>query len=187
MSKRKFKKQERHQALNDLLDADPFLTDEELCEKFNVSIQTIRLDRLELNIPELRTRVKSVATKQYDKLQSISKAEIVGDLIDLQPNVSGISFLEADAGMVFKKTKIVKGHYIFAMAESLALAVIDAKVALTGVANVKYQEPVYAGDKLVAKAVVKSMQGNEYYVHLRIMVKDQEVFRSKFKMTAMEG
>ena len=30
---------------------DPFLTDEELSEHFGVSIQTIRLDRLELEYP----------------------------------------------------------------------------------------------------------------------------------------
>jgi acyl-coenzyme A thioesterase PaaI-like protein len=187
LSKNKLKKQERHRALTDLLDADPFLTDEELCERFEVSIQTVRLDRLELNIPELRERVKTVATKQYDQLQSIAKTEIVGELIDLKLNVSGISYLETDDGLAFKKTKIVKGHYIFAMAETLALAVIDARVALTGVANVKYQEAVYSGEKLIAKATVKKAEGNEFYVHIRILVRDREVFRSKFKMTRMEG
>lgn len=187
LSRSKVKKQERHKALTELLDADPFSTDEELCDRFGVSIQTIRLDRLELNIPELRERVKTVATKQYDQLQSIAQTEIIGELIDLKLNQSGISYLETHDGLVFKKTQIVKGHYIFAMAESLALAVIDAKVALTGVANVKYQEPVYAGEKLIAKATCIKSEGNEFYVHVRILVKDREVFRSKFKMTRMEG
>lgn len=186
MSVRKSKKQERHRELLERLDADPFLTDEELCDLFKVSIQTIRLDRLELNIPELRERVKSVATKHYDQLQSISRAEIVGELIDLQLNRSGISILETTMDMVFKKTKVVKGHYIFAMAESLALAVIDAKVALTGVANIKYQEPVYQGEKLIAKATVKSAEADQFYVHIRIHVKEREVFRSKFKLTHAE-
>lgn len=187
MSKNKLKKLERHQALIALLDAQPFLTDEELRDYFAVSIQTVRLDRLELNIPELRERVRSVATKQYDQLQSISKTEILGELIDLKSNQSGISYLETDESLVFTKTQVVKGHHIFAMAESLALAVIDARVALTGVANVKYQEPVYSGEKLIAKATCKKAEGNEYYVHVRIMVKEREVFRSKFKMTRLEG
>ncbi len=187
MSKNKLKKLERHQALIALLDAQPFLTDEELRDHFGVSIQTIRLDRLELNIPELRERVKSVATKQYDQLQSISKTEILGELIDLKLNHSGISYLETDEHFVFEKTQVVKGHHIFAMAESLALAVIDAKVALTGVANIKYQEPVYAGEKLIAKALCKKAEGAAFYVHVRILVKEREVFRSKFKMTGLEG
>lgn len=187
LSKNKLKKLERHQALTALLDAQPFLTDEELRDHFGVSIQTIRLDRLELNIPELRERVKTVATKQYDQLQSISKTEILGELIDLKLNHSGISYLETDESLVFTKTQVVKGHHIFAMAESLALAVIDARVALTGVANVKYQEPVYAGEKLIAKATCIKAEGSAFYVHVRIMVKEREVFRSKFKMTRLEG
>ncbi|MDD3706223.1 MAG: DeoR family transcriptional regulator, partial [Clostridiaceae bacterium] len=46
-------KKERQARLADRIKADPFLTDEELAENFNVSIQTIRLDRLELGVPEL--------------------------------------------------------------------------------------------------------------------------------------
>ena len=34
-----------------------FITDEDLAEKFQVSIQTVRLDRMELSIPELRERL----------------------------------------------------------------------------------------------------------------------------------
>jgi len=60
--------------------------------------------------------------------------------------------------MVFEKTRIVQGHYIYSLAESLAIAVIDAQVALVGVANIKYKVPVYAGSKLVAKAEVKSQR-----------------------------
>ena len=40
------------------------------CRKFNVSIQTIRLDRMELKIPELR-RIKDVAERSYAKVRSI--------------------------------------------------------------------------------------------------------------------
>ena len=47
----------------DIINKDPFITDEELSETFNVSIQTIRLDRLELGIPELRERIRSVASE----------------------------------------------------------------------------------------------------------------------------
>ncbi len=73
----KLKKKDRHEALLNILETDPFLTDEELSEKFEVSIQTIRLDRLSLNIPELRERVKSVATNNYEKSRTLGQAEIV--------------------------------------------------------------------------------------------------------------
>ena len=55
------KKKERQRLLQETIREDPFITDEELAEKFSVSIQTIRLDRLELGIPELRERIKNVA------------------------------------------------------------------------------------------------------------------------------
>ena len=185
MSSKKLRKKDRHSELQELLSKDPFLTDEELSEQFGVSIQTIRLDRLELNIPELRERVKSVATKQYQKVKSIKQSEIVGELIDLEIGKRAISILETDSDMVFQKTKIVRGHYIFAMAESLSLAVIDKEVAITGVANVKYKVPVLAGQKLIAKAEVIQNKGEEFYVHVMINVKDEQVFRSKFIMKGL--
>ncbi len=183
----KMVKKERLIKLSEEIVENPFLRDEELSELFSVSIQTIRLDRMSLNIPELRERVKSVATEQHDKVKTLSRGEIVGELIDLQLNMSGISFLETDKDMVFSKTQIVKGHYIFALAESLAMAVIDAPVAITGVANIKYTVPVFAEQRLVAKAQVTRIRDEkEYYVHVKVAVKDDQVFRSKFILTAID-
>jgi len=52
-------KKERQAILLEKLEQDPFLTDEELSEMLGVSVPTIRLDRLELGIPELRERIKT--------------------------------------------------------------------------------------------------------------------------------
>ena len=41
----KLKKAERRQAIQKAIELNPFITDSELCEQFEVSIQTIRLDR----------------------------------------------------------------------------------------------------------------------------------------------
>lgn len=183
----KLVKKERLKHLQASIENDPFLTDESLSEMFEVSIQTIRLDRMSLSIPELRERVKTVATENHDKVKTLSRGEIVGELIDLKLNESGISFLETDKEMVFQKTQIVKGHYIFALAESLAMAVIDESVALTGVANIKYTTPVYAKQRLVAKASVTRIRDEkEYYVHVKVSVKENQVFRSKFILSAVE-
>ena len=51
----------RQENLQVFLVENPFATDEELAQKFGCSIQTIRLDRLELGIPEVRERMKRVA------------------------------------------------------------------------------------------------------------------------------
>ncbi len=182
----KVKKQERLELLQQVVEDDPFLTDEELSERFGVSIQTIRLDRLKLNIPELRERVKHVATENYGKVRSIGASEIVGELIDLELNKNAISLLQTDKTMAFQKTKMVMGHYIFAMAESLAMAVIDANVAITGVANIKYRVPVMEGQKLVAKAEVVRIRGSEYFVHVKISVNNDQVFRGKFILVAID-
>ena len=44
-------KAERRQAIQKAIELNPFITDSELCEQFEVSIQTIRLDRTNLSIP----------------------------------------------------------------------------------------------------------------------------------------
>jgi len=186
MITKKMSKKERQKTLKEKLKEDPFLTDEELMQVFNVSIQTIRLDRLELRIPELRERIKNVAEKSYSKVRSIGGTEIVGELVDLNLGRNGISILETNADMAFKKTNLVRGHHIFAQAESLAIAVIDADVALTGVANIKYINPVIAGAKLIAKAEVVRKRGNKYFVHVFIYVGQDQVFRGKFILVSFE-
>ncbi len=180
MTKKGMSKRNRQANLLERIKNDPFLTDEELSEIFEVSIQTIRLDRLELAIPELRERIKTVAENNYSKVKSIQGKEIIGELVDLELGKSGISILNTDNSLAFAKTNVVKGYHIFAQAESLAIAVIDANVALIGVANIKYKNPVFAGDKTIAKAEVVRVRGNKYFVWVFIKVRQVEVFRGKF-------
>ncbi|WP_136479570.1 transcription factor FapR [Acetivibrio thermocellus] len=186
MSRSSCMKKERQAILLEKLEQDPFLTDEELSEMLGVSVPTIRLDRLELGIPELRERIKNVAQKNYSKVKSLQVKDIVGELVDITLGKSGISILETNSKMVFEKTRIVQGHYIYSLAESLAIAVIDAQVALVGVANIKYKAPVYAGSKLVAKAEVKKSKDNKFIVWVKITEKNVEVFRGKFILVSLE-
>jgi acyl-coenzyme A thioesterase PaaI-like protein len=186
LNKEGLSKKERQILLLKVLTDDPFLNDEELAEKFNVSIQTIRLDRMELKIPELRERIKDVAKRNYAKVRSIDVKEIVGELVDLELDKRAISILETNPSMTFGKSKVVRGDIIFAQANSLAIATIDATVALTGVANVKYKLPVYSGQKLVAKAEVTRVRGNKKFVFVRIYVKQKEVFRGKFILVSLD-
>jgi acyl-coenzyme A thioesterase PaaI-like protein len=186
LTKKGLSKKERQERLKQILSDDPFLNDEELAEKFQVSIQTIRLDRMELKLPELRERIRSVARQNYSKVRSIDVKEIIGELVDLELDKRGISILETTQDMTFGKTRVIRGDIIFAQANSLAIAVIDANVALTGVANIKYKLPVYAGQKLVAKAEVTRVRGNKKFVFVRIFVKQKEVFRGKFILVSLD-
>jgi acyl-coenzyme A thioesterase PaaI-like protein len=179
-------KKERQQELAEKLKEDPFLTDEELAELFSVSVPTIRLDRLEMGIPELRERIKDVAEKNYSKVKSLQGGEIIGELIDITLGKYGVSILETDDSMAFERTRIIRGHYIYSLAESLAIAVIDADVALVGVANIKYKNPVYSGTRLVAKAEVRQIRGSKYIVWVKIYEKQVEMFRGKFILVSLE-
>lgn len=186
MGRTSFPKKERQRLLLEKVKTDPFLTDEELADIFSVSVPTIRLDRLELGIPELRERIKNVASENLIKVKSLHSQEIIGELVDIHLNGNAISILETDSSMVFEKSKIVRGHYIYSLAESLAIAVIDADVALVGVANIKYKTPVYSGSKLVARAEVRQMRGDNYIVWVKITEKQLEVFRGKFILVSLE-
>ena len=187
MGKSSLLKKERQSILIDKIQSDPFLTDEELADFFNVSVPTIRLDRLELGIPELRERIKNVAENNYAKVKSLGSKEIIGELIEIELGKKAISVLETDQSMAFEKNKVIRGHFIYYLAESLAIALIDADVALVGVANIKYKIPVHAGNKLVAKAEVKRQRGNSYIIWVKIYRKQVEVFRGKFILASLEN
>ncbi|BBB93234.1 transcription factor FapR [Methylomusa anaerophila] len=176
----------RQELLKEKLHDSPFYTDEELAVCLGVSIQTIRLDRLELGIPEVRERTKQMAEEARDKLKTIASADVVGDIIDLELGKSGISLMVVTSDMVFEKTKIARGHYIFAQANSLALAIIDASLAVTGIANIKYKVPVREGEKLVAKAEIVKKRGNKSFIWVKTRNEVQEVFRAKFIMVSQD-
>lgn len=178
------KKKERQELLMQTVKEKPFLTDEELAKALEVSVQTIRLDRLELGIPELRGRIRRMAETAQNKVKSIASGEVVGELIDLELGRSGISLLRVTEDMVFARSQIAKGYYMFSQANSLALAIVDAPMAVTGVANVKYRTPVHVGEKLVAKAEVVRVRGNKFFVQVRTKRASQEVFRAKFILVA---
>ncbi|WP_017249376.1 MULTISPECIES: transcription factor FapR [Brevibacillus] len=180
-------KKDRQSRLVQYLADNPFATDEDLAELFHVSIQTIRLDRLELGIPELRERIKTVAEKSLDPVKSLGVDEVIGEIVDLQLDSQAISVLEIKEEHVFSKTQIARGHYIFAQANSLAVAVINADVALTATARIRFVRPVRIGEKLVAKAVVRSRDGDECKVRVETKVQGELVFTATFRVVEMSS
>ena len=181
------KKLVRHGKLQKLIQKDPFLTDEQLAKALKVSVPTVRLDRLALNIPELRERIRAMASTASTRLKAIDQKDIVGELIDLELNKSAISTLTITNEMVLGKTGVGRGYFMFAMADTLALALVDTEFALTAVSNVKYKVPVYPGDRLVAKAEVMNIKGGRYYIRAIIRKENVEVFRAKFIIAAVSN
>lgn len=167
-------KRERHKRLVSIVNANPFVKDDELAEILNVSVATIRIDRGELGIGEYRERVKNMARTVSGK----STAEI----LDMELYHKGISVINTDDVITYDGTDVIKGQAMFGIAENLALDIINAKEALIRVANTKYIKEVKKGEKLVAKFEVIRVKNNEYIVWVKIHANREEVFRSKFNL-----
>src|SRR5690625_1539353 len=180
----KLKKAERQKQLVEKIEATPFITDEELANYFHVSIQTIRLDRLELSIPELRERIKSVATNQWNEtVKALPLDEVIGEIIDLELDRRAISILVIRPEHVFSRNKIARGHHLFAQANSLAVAVINDELALTAKSDLTFKRQVRQGERVIAKATVEG-KSNKGLTNVRVnsFVDNEKVFTGLFGM-----
>jgi acyl-coenzyme A thioesterase PaaI-like protein len=178
-------KKERQLLLKETIVENPFITDEELADKFAVSIQTIRLDRLELSIPELRERIKNVAEKQLDKeVRSLPIEEIIGEIVDLVLDESAISIFDVKEEHVFRRNLIARGHHLFAQANSLAVAVINDELALTAKANIRFTRQVKVDERVIAKAKVTKVEKGKArsIVEVNSFVGNELVFSGEFHM-----
>lgn len=184
--KAKLRKSERLKKLSKVIKEDPFITDRELASILRVSIQTVRLDRLELGIPESRERTRRLAQEATDKVKSVGTGEVIGELIHVELGQEGISVMETDKDMAFRRTSIVRGHHIFAQANSLAVALVNAEIALTGTATVKYLRPVKAGERLVARAKITGRNNRKYVVEVITKINREDVFIGEFIVFAVE-
>ena len=177
-------KAERQQLLKEKIEEIPFITDEQLANEFNVSIQTIRLDRMELGIPEMRERIKSVAKDQWNEtVRALQIEEVIGEIIDLELDERAISILDISKDLVFSRNKIARGHHLFAQANSLAVAVINEKLALTAKSEITFTRQVKEGERVIAKATVEGKNDKGLtVVHVTSYVEQEVVFTGTFQM-----
>ena len=179
----KLKKKDRQEQLNQAIEQTPFITDEELAEQFQVSIQTIRLDRMELGIPEVRKRIESVAQENWDEtLKALPADEVIGEVIDIELDQSAISILDIQAEHVFSRNHIARGHHLFAQANSLCVAVIDDELALTVNASIQFKRSVRLNERVVAKAKVIHTDKKRTTVEVNSHVEKELVFSGTFEM-----
>ncbi|HEY8875411.1 MAG TPA: transcription factor FapR [Desulfosporosinus sp.] len=179
-------KEERRKGLEEELSKHPFFTDDELAERFKVSVSTIRLDRGELGIPELRERTRAVAQETYSTLKSLDDQELIGELLEHVIGERACSELRIDESMVLTKARVARGHYLFAQANSLAISLVDAPMALTGSVTLKFIRPVQLGEVVVAEGKVLKRSRNKYWVEVSVHVGMEEVLRGDWILFAID-
>lgn len=183
-------KKERQRLLSETIAEDPFVTDEQLATQFQVSVQTIRLDRMELSIPELRERIKDVASKNYEnEVKSLPIDEVIGEIVDIELDHRALSIFDVQEEHVFQRNGIARGHHLFAQANSLAVAVIDDELALTVHSNITFVKPVRAGNRVITKAIVigRDEQTHRTKVEVTSTVNGETVFVGEFDMYRTKG
>ena len=170
----------RQGQLAKLVDENPMVTDEELASFLEVSVSTVRLDRALMGVPELRERIRRMAQEAGSKLRSLSRSEIVGDLLELEPNHWALSVLRTTREMAFRTTDFLWDHYIYAQASSIAVAVIEAAAVIVDSMRGEYKGHARVGDVLIARAKVGTSKDDRYIVSVRTRVREKEIFVGRF-------
>lgn len=179
-------RESRRETVQRSLREQPFLTDRELATRLRVSVQTIRLDRLALGIPEMRARALDVAAQARGTVRFLQSRDVFGELVDLDPGVQAISRLETGRQMAGGERGL-PGHLVYAQAESLTLAVVSIPEPEIALARVKFRRAAAVGETLICKAqVIRRSPGREVVLAL-VRVGGDEIFRGKFEVLTGRG
>lgn len=172
---------ERSEKILEYLCENPLATDEVLANRFNVSVNTIRLDRARLGIKEFKERLKDKANNAMKMVTSIPQMEFICNMVNFNKNESVVSRIETDKSMAFDNTDIVKGQYVYSFAETVAMSLLPITEAIIEVANIKYVEKIVAGAVLFAKAELKRKTDTGYLIWVRIVDEKENLkFKAKF-------
>lgn len=174
---------ERSEKILEYLCENPLATDEVLANRFNVSVNTIRLDRARLGIKEFKERLKDKANNAMKMVTSMPQMEFICNMVNFNKNESVVSRIETDKSMAFENTDIVKGQYVYSFAETVAMSLLPITEAIIEVANIKYVEKIVAGAVLFAKAELKRKTDTGYLVWVRIVDEKENLkFKAKFML-----
>lgn len=177
--------QERHGRIKAEIEKNPFISDDDLASRLQVSIHTIRSDRRRMGIPEVRKRGKDITHNLFARSRALSQQEIVGEVLEIDADREGLSLLETTEAMGLEKTGVVRGHVLFAQANTIANAVVDAEIALTAEAKIEYIAPAYAGDRVLAKAKVIGSQKRKRVVEVVLKTQHDLVFHGTFTINCL--
>ena len=186
MLNRQTDRQRRHDRLSRIIAENPMITDNELAACLNVSLSTIRLDRALMGVPELRERVRTMAQNAVSKLQSLNPGEVIGELLELEPDKWALSVLRTAKDMAFRFTDIVSDNYVYSQAGSIAVAVINAAKVIIDSMRGEYKGHAHVGDVLIARAKVGVNHDGRKIVSVRTKVGDKEIFVGRFIIEVLD-
>ena len=173
--KRKWEKEERREAITDVIRQNPCLTDEDMAKRFSVSAATIRLDRQMLGIPQMRKRIEKAVSEHpsgfHEELQ----------ILDMEKGKKGLALFHTTEKMT-DRSGVVSADRLYAAAADFAQSLAGQVFTPVQVGNIKYKEPVGSGEQLVLKGKIALMKVNRKYIYISFFKRTAEVFRAKFIM-----
>ncbi|MDR0765298.1 MAG: transcription factor FapR [Synergistaceae bacterium] len=182
---RSLARKKRHKRLMGLIDADPLMSDNKLARELGVSVGTVRLDRETLALPGLRERTRLMAERAGSRLVSMRQDEVMGEILELEPNRWALSVFSANREYAFRHTNLIADHYIYAQAATLAIAVVREALAVVSAARVQFSRAAFVGEKLAAAAKVGTHKDDKYVVSVRTRAGEREVFVARFVVAAV--
>ncbi len=179
--------QERYNRIHDEIAKNPLILDEDLARILNVSIHTVRSDRRRIGIPEVRKRGKDISATMFAEAKALKGTEIIGDILEIDLEKEGLSLLDTDDSMALKKSDIIRGHILFAQANTLANAILDTEFALTSDAKIAFFSPVHSGERVLAKARVLKSYKHKREVEVIMKTKKDIVFEGIFTIYCLNA
>jgi hypothetical protein len=161
------------------------MSDNELAKELGVSVGTIRLDRVLLNVPELRERARQMAESASSRLTSMKQEEVLGEIIELEPNRLALSVLSTNREYAFRHTDIIADHYIYAQAATLAIAAVKEELVIVASARAQFRRTAKVGERLMACAKVGTHKDNKYVVSVHTRIGNREIFVGRFVVEAV--
>lgn len=114
------------------------------------------------------------------KTHSKANMDLLGTPLKIIDEKSAKVELVTSENMVVDEQGLVHGGFAFGLADYAAMLAVNDPYVVLGSADVRFTSPVKVGEKMVADAVVKSVDRKKRVILVEIKVKDRVVFKGTF-------
>ncbi len=105
--------------------------------------------------------------------------ECFGTPVYLEEGISRVELLAIDS-MAVDETGLVHGGFIFGLADYAAMIAVNHPNVVLGSSDVKFLNPVRAGETVIATAIAEALQGKKQIVAVTVTRNDEMVFSGSF-------